>query len=143
MFRDLAQIGLRERHAPVILVDFGQQMNSERSKLVNEIYSADPATGVPRNDIGVFFSPNTSPEVRQHIEQLIMKRYDNPSAPLSASDFEQLDDKATQAIMDSMPEPDETLEQFEARVMVDLDNQRHERQVNAAARKLRKKLNMD
>lgn len=80
----------------------------------NAIYSDE--NGNPRNDLGVFMSDETSPEVRDYISRMHRERPETENIP----DKMKNDD----AIIEGMPNHGESLMQYEDRVQSLLDSEK-------------------
>lgn len=137
------QIGQRSRTVPLMTIDYGTAKDSEKKSLVNGILKADDANGVPKNDLGVFMSENTSPEVREFMKNYLLKDSTGLSgsdAKISANDLAKLSDDDITSILDSMPNRGETLNQYEARIQKYLSDEKQERERIARQRKRDKDL---
>lgn len=137
------QMGQRSRTVPVMTIDYGKAKDSEKKALVNGILKADDANGVPKNDLGVFMSENTSPEVRDFMKNYLLKDSTGLSgsdAKISANDLAKLSDDDITSILDSMPNRGETLNQYESRIQKYLSDEKAERERIARQRKRDKDL---
>lgn len=137
------QMGQRVRTVPVMTVDFGTSKDSEKKSLVNGILKSDEPNGVPKNDLGVFMSEETSPEVREFMKNYLLKDSSGLSgsdANISANDLAKLSDDDISSILDSMPNRGETLNQYETRIQKYLSDEKAERERIARQRKRDKDL---
>lgn len=137
------QMGQRSRTVLLMTIDYGKAKDSEKKALVNGILKADDANGVPKNDLGVFMSEDTSPEVREFMKNYLLKDSSGLSdsdAKISANDLAKLSDNDISSILDSMPNRGETLNQYEARIQKYLSDEKEERERIARQRKRDKDL---
>lgn len=107
MFRDLAQLGI-VRYGRPIRKTFVETPNEEK-QIINKLISPDPRTGLPRNILAIYQSKETSPEVRTFIENNLLQRQ-QPTVTMSADDYD--DDQ----ILNGIPKPFESLNEYDARV---------------------------
>lgn len=131
MYRDLAQKGLRPRCGVHTDITIGVPIDSEERSIQQLIVQPDDPSDAPKNDIGVFMSKNTAPEIVNYLKNTIMQKFDANDADVSfgADDLKNLSDDDVNAIFDAMPQKGETLNQYESRVsrMLEQDKENAER----------------
>lgn len=131
MYRDLAQKGLIPRCGVHTDITIGVPVNAEDRAIQQLIVQPEDPNDAPKNDIGVFLSKNTAPEIVNYLKNTIMQKFDVKDADVSfgADDLKNLSDNDVNAIFDAMPQKGETLNQYEARVslMLEQDKENAER----------------
>lgn len=122
------QMGLLKKHNPIFSVDVGVSEDSEKRSILQSISKVD-GNEVPRNDIAVFMSDETSEEVRNFMKNYLLKdTSDKSSEPnISADDLQKLSNEDVDSILDSMPMRGETLNQYEQRIKEMLEKEKKER----------------
>ena len=121
MYFDNYQLGLRPRIGVIFQIDTGMPSNSEESALKNALFSSDERTGAPKNDIGVFMSKETSPEVKDYMQNTIMCDIKDAGAQISE---QELSEMSADDIFNAMPNRGETREQYENRVLKTLEEEK-------------------
>jgi hypothetical protein len=131
MYIDHKQIGL-------ISMPYGMTFHkvegfNEKKVLLNSIYEPSDPHMPPKNDIGVFQSSETSPEVQTFIHNNLLQEQ-QPTVTESALDADDDD------IVDGTPRRFETLNQFEHRVEDKLQSEKRERNNRRIEKKLQENL---
>lgn len=141
MFRDHMQMGLQKKHSPVFSVDVGVSEDIEKRSILQSISKVE-GNEVPRNDIAVFMSEETSEEVRNFMKNYLLKDVsDKSSEPnISANDLQKLSNEDVDSILDSMPNRGETLNQYEKRIKDMLEKEKKERSDAFKAARYKKEL---
>ncbi len=85
------------------------KMISEFDNLINEIFSIDPVSGLPRGDIQYYLSKDGNPEVKAWLERNLLM----PRASSSGSSLEGVTDDL---IYEMNPQSGESFEDYVARI---------------------------
>lgn len=104
MYSCCKQVGLTPKRNLFIGV---VEVKMDAKPVQNLIFDIDPRTKLPRNDIGVFMSKETSPEVRTYIENMLLNEQKS---------VERTRDVDDQTLVDTLPENGETTLQYEKRM---------------------------
>lgn len=106
---------------------------NEAESIANLVFATDPRTGLPADDIGVYMSDKTHPDIKRYIEENLFAEI----SPTNQIKSDMQDDKA---IMDAMPQKGETLNQYEARIQAFLDKEKESRATKKFEKELQEKV---
>lgn len=128
---DFRQVGIFRNRLPLKVSKVDS--TNEKKQLLNQIYRPTDDSLPPANDIGIFQSKETSPEVQNFIHNNLLQEQE-PTVVQSALDADEDD------ICDGTPRRYETLNQFEKRVEDKLLKEKSERTSKRHEENLRKVL---
>lgn len=101
--------------------------------LLSQVFAVDPMTGLPRGDIAQFLSDKTNPEVKDFIQNTLMKKVDTQTVPF--------DERITDDdIFDSMPYQGEKRDDYVDRIKGMLQKRENLRRLSEHRKDLEKKL---
>lgn len=124
MYKSMREIGRQfgSYHSIGLIVD-----TPKDSAIKNAIFTDE--NGNPRNDLGVFQSEETAPEVREYVARMHRERPETENIPEKMRN----DD----AIIDAMPNHGESLMQYEDRVKSMVDDEKAKRKSARNEKKLK------
>ena len=97
-------------------------LNSSLDSVLNEIFSVDERTGLPKGDIQYYLSKDGNPEIKAWLENNLLK-------PRAVSSGSSIDDVSDDLIYEMSRHADESSEDYLARLSSirdeALDNQKH------------------
>lgn len=110
---------------------------NQKQAVLNSIYKGKDGE-LPANDVGVYMSDNTSPEVRDYMKRTVLQEQANQSTNETYLNTDGHDD----ALLDCMPNRGETRNHYEQRV-IDMVETEKQKRIDDAARKRYQKVVKD